>query len=334
MMMYRFEPLLKQTLWGGDKIIPFKHLNVSLDHVGESWELSGVSGSETIVADGPDKGKSLNQLVREQKDRLLGKENYDRFGDEFPLLVKFIDAQKDLSIQVHPNDEVAHRHGKPRGKTEMWYCLGDKETGRQGDRETSGQGDKKPFIYNGLKQKITPEQYTQMVEDGTITDALARYDIHEGDVFFIPAGRIHAIGAGSFVTEIQQTSDVTYRIYDYKRKDKNGNYRELHTKEAAESIDYMVLPNYRAGYEPKQNEGVELVQCPFFTTSVYDLTEPMTLDYSELDSFVILIAVKGEGKIVCDGEEQSFCMGDTLLLPATTQEVKVEGTVKFLETYV
>ena len=333
-MMYRFEPLLKQTLWGGDKIIPFKHLNVSLDHVGESWELSGVSGSETIVADGPDKGKSLNQLVREQKDRLLGKENYDRFGDEFPLLVKFIDAQKDLSIQVHPNDEVAHRHGKPRGKTEMWYCLGDKETGRRGDRETSGQGDKKPFIYNGLKQKITPEQYTQMVEDGTITDALARYDIHEGDVFFIPAGRIHAIGAGSFVTEIQQTSDVTYRIYDYKRKDKNGNYRELHTKEAAESIDYMVLPNYRAGYEPKQNEGVELVQCPFFTTSVYDLTEPMTLDYSELDSFVILIAVKGEGKIVCDGEEQSFCMGDTLLLPATTQEVKVEGTVKFLETYV
>jgi mannose-6-phosphate isomerase len=332
--MYRFEPLLKQTLWGGDKIIPFKHLNVSLDHVGESWELSGVSGSETIVADGPDKGKSLNQLVREQKDRLLGKENYDRFGDEFPLLVKFIDAQKDLSIQVHPNDEVAHRHGKPRGKTEMWYCLGDKETGRQGDRETSGQGDKKPFIYNGLKQKITPEQYTQMVEDGTITDALARYDIHEGDVFFIPAGRIHAIGAGSFVTEIQQTSDVTYRIYDYKRKDKNGNYRELHTKEAAESIDYMVLPNYRAGYEPKQNEGVELVQCPFFTTSVYDLTEPMTLDYSELDSFVILIAVKGEGRIVCDGEEQSFCMGDTLLLPATTQEVKVEGTIKFLETYV
>ena len=324
--MYRFEPLLKQTLWGGDKIIPFKHLSVSLDHVGESWELSGVSGSETIVADGPDKGKSLNQLVREQKDRLLGKDNYDRFGNEFPLLVKFIDAQKDLSIQVHPNDEVAHRHGKPRGKTEMWYCLGDRETRRQRDE--------KPFIYNGLKQKITPEQYTQMVENGTITDALARYDIHEVDVFFIPAGRIHAIGACSFVTEIQQSSDITYRIYDYKRTDKNGNYRELHTKEAAESIDYMVLPNYRAVYEPKQNEGVELVQCPFFTTSVYDLTEPMTLDYSELDSFVILIAVKGEGRIVCDGEEQPFCMGDTVLLPATTQEVKVEGTVKFLETFV
>ncbi len=317
--MYIFEPLLKQTLWGGDKIIPFKHLNASQDHVGESWEISGVSGSETIVANGPQKGKSLNQLVREQKGLLVGQENYERFGDEFPLLIKFIDAQKDLSIQVHPNDEVAHRQGKPRGKTEMWYVF------------PSAPG---AFLYNGLKQQITPEQYKAMVENDTITDALARYEVSEGDVFFIPAGRIHAIGAGSFVAEIQQTSDVTYRIYDYKRKDKNGNYRELHTKEAAESIDYHVLPDYRTAYEPKQNEGVQVVSCPYFTTAVYDLTEPMTLDYSELDSFVILIAVKGEGKLICEGEEMTFRMGDTVLLPATTKEVKVEGTVKFLETYV
>ena len=317
--MYLFEPLLKQTLWGGDKIIPFKHLNDSLDHVGESWEISGVSGNETIVANGPDKGKSLNELVREQKGRLVGEENYQRFGDEFPLLIKFIDAQKDLSIQVHPNDEIAHRQGKPRGKTEMWYVL------------PSVPG---AFLYNGLKQQITPEQYKAMVENDIITDALARYEVHEGDVFFIPAGRIHAIGAGSFVAEIQQTSDVTYRIYDFKRKDKNGNYRELHTKEAAESIDYNVLPDYRTAYEPKQNEGVQVVSCPYFTTAVYDLTEPMTLDYSELDSFVILIAVKGEGKLICEGEEMTFRMGDTVLLPATTKEVKVEGTIKFLETYV
>ena len=317
--MYLFEPLLKQTLWGGDKIIPFKHLNDSLDHVGESWEISGVNGNETIVANGPQKGKSLNQLVREQKGLLVGQENYERFGDEFPLLIKFIDAQKDLSIQVHPNDEVAHRQGKPRGKTEMWYVL------------PSVPG---AFLYNGLKQQITPEQYKAMVENDTITDALARYEVHEGDVFFIPAGRIHAIGAGSFVAEIQQTSDVTYRIYDFKRKDKNGNYRELHTKEAAESIDYNVLPDYRTAYEPKQNEGVQVVSCPYFTTAVYDLTEPMTLDYSELDSFVILIAVKGEGKLICEGEEMTFRMGDTVLLPATTKEVKVEGAIKFLETYV
>ena len=185
---------------------------------------------------------------------------------------------------------------------------------------------------SGLTKKDTLEILNLTLD--TITDALARYEVHEGDVFFIPAGRIHAIGSGCFVTEIQETSDVTYRIYDYKRKDKNGNYRELHTKEAAMSIDYTVLPNYRASYEPQKNEGVQIVECPFFTTAVYDLTEPMTLDYSELDSFVILIAVKGEGKLICEGEEMTFRMGDTVLLPATTKEVKVEGSVKFLETYV
>jgi len=325
--MIKFEPLLKQTLWGGDKIIPFKHLDSQLErslsegceNVGESWEISGVKDNETIVANGPHKGKSLNQLVRELKGQLVGEENYERFGDEFPLLIKFIDAQKDLSIQVHPTDEIAHRQGKSRGKTEMWYAL-EPTPGAQ--------------LYNGLKQQITPEQYKQMVEDDTITDALARYEVSEGDVFFIPAGRIHAIGAGCFVAEIQQTSDVTYRIYDFKRKDKNGNYRELHTKEAAESIDYTVLPNYRAEYEPVKNEGVQVATCPYFTTAVYDLNEPMTLDYSELDSFVILIAVKGEGRLICNGEEMPFQMGDTVLLPATTSEVKVEGEVKFLETYV
>lgn len=317
--MFKFEPLLKQTLWGGDKIIPFKHLNTKMEQVGESWEISGVKDFETIVANGPDKGKSLNQLVSEMKDQLVGKENYERFGDEFPLLVKFIDAHQDLSIQVHPSDEVAHRQGKSHGKTEMWYVL----------PSTPGA-----MLYNGLKQQITPEQYKQMVENDTITDALARYEVHEGDVFFIPAGRIHTIGAGCFVAEIQQTSDVTYRIYDFKRKDKNGNYRELHTQLAAESIDYTVLDNYRTEYEPLKNEGVQVATCPYFTTAVYDLTEPMTLDYSELDSFVILIAVKGEGRLICNGEEMPFQMGDTVLFPATTNEVRVEGEVKFLETYV
>ena len=290
-----------------------------MENVGESWEISGVKDNETIVANGPEKGKSLNQLVREHKDELVGEDNYRRFGNEFPLLIKFIDARQDLSIQVHPNDEIAHRQGKPRGKTEMWYAF-EPAPGAQ--------------LYNGLKQKITPEEYKAMVDNDTITDALARYEVHEGDVFFIPAGRIHAIGAGCFVAEIQQTSDVTYRIYDFKRKDKNGNYRELHTELAAESIDYTVLPNYRCGYTPKVNEGIELVECPYFTTSVYDLTEPMLLDYSELDSFVILIGVKGNGCLICDDQEVTFQMGDTILLPATTKEVKVEGTIKFLETFI
>ena len=329
--MYKFEPLLKQTLWGGDKIIPFKHLDAQLENVGESWEISGVKDNETIVADGEYKGRSLNDLVRELKGKLVGEDNYQRFGDEFPLLIKFIDARQDLSIQVHPTDEIAHRQGKPRGKTEMWYCLGE-----QGNHNSqfSILNSQLPQLYNGLKQQITPEQYKEMVENDTITDALARYEVHEGDVFFIPAGRIHAIGAGCFVAEIQQTSDVTYRIYDFKRKDKNGNYRELHTKEAAESINYTVLDNYRTDYTLPKNEGVQVVQCPYFTTAVYDLTEPMTFDYSELDSFVILIAVKGEGTLTADGETVTFQTGDTVLLPATTTEVKVEGEVKFLETYV
>lgn len=317
--MYIFEPQLKQTLWGGDRIIPFKHLDTQMEAVGESWEISGVKGNETIVANGKDKGKSLNQLVREQKGRLVGEENYQRFGDEFPLLIKFIDARQDLSIQVHPDDEIAQRHGKSHGKTEMWYAF------------ASAPG---AVLYNGFKQQLTPEVYEQMVENDTITEALARYEVSEGDVFFIPAGRIHAIGAGCFVAEIQQTSDVTYRIYDYKRKDKNGNYRELHTKEAAESIDFRIYDNQHINYTLSKNEGVQVVSCPHFTTAVYDLTEPMTLDYSDLDSFVILIAVKGQGKLICEDEEITFQMGDTVLLPATTQEVKVEGAVKFLETYV
>ncbi|MCR4604296.1 MAG: class I mannose-6-phosphate isomerase [Prevotella sp.] len=317
--MYKFKPLLKQTLWGGDKIITFKQLNEQLENVGESWEISGVPGDETIVAEGPMMGKTLNELVHEQKEALVGKENYERFGDEFPLLIKFIDARQDLSIQVHPNDEIAHRQGKERGKTEMWYAL-ESEPGAQ--------------LYNGLKQQITPEQYKERVENDTITEALARYEVREGDVFFIPAGRIHAIGAGCFVAEIQQTSDVTYRIYDFKRKDKDGNYRQLHTREAAESIDYTVLPDYRTNYIPEKNIAQQVVSCPYFTTAVYDLTEPMQIDYSDLDSFVILIAVKGEGSVTAGNEKTSLHAGETLLLPSTTKEVKVEGNVKFLETFV
>ena len=300
--MYKFEPLIKQMIWGS-----------------ESWQISGVAGSETIVACGEDKGKTLNQIVKEQKENLIGEENYKRFGDEFPLLIKFIDAKRDLSIQVHPNDEIAKKHGKSHGKTEMWYAL-------------ECASDAKLFC--GLKKEITPAEYKAMVDNDTITDALACYEVKEDDVFYIPAGRIHAIGGGCKVAEIQQTSDVTYRIYDYKRKDKDGNYRELHTEKAAESIDYSVQANYRTEYQPTKNEGVLIAECPYFTTAIYDLTEPMTLDYSELDSFVILIAVKGQGTIIADGEELDFAKGDTILLPATTGEVKVKGAIKFLETFV
>lgn len=298
MNYYKFTPIVKTLIWGT-----------------ESWQISGVSGNETMSQD----GQSLNQLVSKGRERLVGKANYQRFGDEFPLLVKFIDAKRDLSIQVHPSDEVARRHGKDRGKTEMWYVMDSAP-------EAS--------LYNGLKKEITPEQYKAMIADGTICEALAQYHVKEGDCFYIPSGRIHAIGAGTFLAEIQQTSDVTYRIYDYKRKDKDGNERQLHTQEALESIDFTVLKDYRTHYIPQQNISQPLVACPFFNTAVYDLTEPMTIDYSELDSFVILIGLKGEGILTVDGEETMIKAGESILLPATIEEVRVEGTVKFLETYV
>lgn len=313
---YKFNPLLKSTLWGGDKIIPFKQLTDHQPQVGESWELSGVAGNETIAVGD---GRSLNQLVAQLREQLVGRANYRRFGNEFPLLVKFIDARQDLSIQVHPTDEIAHRQGKPRGKTEMWYVM------------ASDPGAK---LYNGLRQQLTPEQYKQMVADDTICDALAQYPVSEGDCFFIPAGRIHAIGAGCFLAEIQQTSDVTYRIYDFNRRDKDGNLRQLHTREAAESIDYTVLPDYRQCYTPRKNEGQLLVECPYFNTAVYDLDEPMQIDYSELDSFVILIGLKGEATLTIDDEQATLRQGETILLPATVRHVHTEGNIKFLETYV
>ena len=189
-------------------------------------------------------------------------------------------------------------------------------------------------LYNGLKKQISPEQYKEMVANDTICDALAKYHVKEGDCFYIPAGRIHAICGGCYLAEIQQTSDITYRIYDYKRKDKDGNYRQLHTQEAAESIDFKVQDDYRTHYTPLKNESQLLVDCPYFSTAVYDLTESMSIDYTELDSFVILIGLKGEATLTIDGEDVNFKGGECLLIPATVQEVSTCGTIKFLETYV
>ena len=319
-MYYKFTPILKNTIWGGTKIAPFKNIQTSLRKVGESWEISGVPGNETIVSGGPDAGRNLNDLVAEQKEALVGKANYERFGNEFPLLIKFIDARDDLSIQVHPTDEIAHRQGRERGKTEMWYLM---------------PSEPEATLLCGLKKHITPDEYKQMVSEKTIVDAIARYPVHEGDCFFLPAGRIHAIGSGCFLAEIQQTSDVTYRIYDFDRHDDLGRPRELHTELAAESINYAVLPDYQTHYTPAKNQRVQLVECPYFTTSVYDLDQPINLDYTALDSFVILIGLSGAGIVTeADGTRFVLRAGETILLPATTGRLSVEGTVKFLETYV
>lgn len=319
----KFQPLLKSTIWGGEKIIPFKHLDLQQEKVGESWEISGVPGDESIVANGADAGKNLQQMMDEYKGALVGEENYKRFDGQFPLLIKFIDAQDDLSIQVHPDDELAQQRHNSRGKTEMWYVIGN----------DGG----KAHLRSGLSRQITPQQYADMIADNTITDALKEYAVQPGDVYYLPAGRIHSIGAGCFIAEIQETSNITYRIYDFNRKDKNGNTRELHTELSKDAIDYSVEDDYRTAYTPKQNEPVELVACPYFTTTVYDLTESMSLDYSELDSFVILIGMEGACTVTDnEGNAVELQAGESILFPATTKglEVAPKGNVKFLETYV
>lgn len=320
----KFEPILKQTLWGGDKIIPFKHLNETLPNVGESWEVSAVEGSESVVANGADKGYTLPEMVRKYKEELVGEANYARFGNKFPLLIKFIDAKLDLSIQVHPGDELAKKRHNSFGKNEMWYVIA---------------ADKGAKLISGFAEEITPKEYKDRVHNGTFAEVLQTCAIEPGDVFYVPAGRVHGIGAGAFVAEIQQTSDITYRIFDYNRKDKDGKSRELHTSQAMDAINFSdVQDDFRTEYERIQNEPVEMVASLYFTTSVYDMTEEITCDYSELDSFVIFICVEGSCRLTDDNQNEiTLRAGETVLLPAAVQEVTIvpEGQrVKLLETYV
>ena len=318
----KFEPILKTIVWGGEKIAPYKGIETDQKHIGESWELSGVAGNESVVAEGPLKGKTIVQLVKEYKGELVGKHVYENTGDEFPLLIKFIDALSDLSIQVHPNDELAaKRHNGSKGKTEMWYVV-DAEPGAH--------------LLAGLTEHITPEEYAARVADGSITDVLARHEVHPGDVFFLPAGRIHAICGGCFIAEIQQTSDITYRIYDYGRLGLDGKPREVHTELAKEAIDYKVYDNYRTEYSPVKDEEVELVSCKYFTTSLYDLTLPYAKDLSELDSFLVVMCLSGHGTLEVDGEEVSVHQGETVLVPASADDicfVPEEGGMKLLTSH-
>ena len=320
MSLLKFKPILKETLWGGGKLPKIKHIEATSDQIGESWDISGFPGMQTEVSEGPYAGTPLNTPVSELKDKLVGKKVYERYGNEFPLLIKFIDASKNLSIQVHPNDEVAQRQGHKRGKTEMWYVL---------------PSDDNAHLLCGLNRAITPEEYRQRVADDSITDVIGYYKVQEGDCFFIPAGRIHSIGAGCLLTEIQQTNDLTYRIYDFKRKDKNGNYRQLHTKEAAESIDYKPEADCRTHYTPAKDQRVELVNCPYFTTSVYDITHEQNIDTSRLDSFVILIGVGGTATVTDnEGNSAELPCGTSLLVPASATSITLKGKAKVLEVHI
>ncbi|MDH6358573.1 type I phosphomannose isomerase catalytic subunit [Parabacteroides sp. PF5-9] len=317
-----FKPILKSVLWGGSAICPFKGITPVQEGIGESWELSHVEDHYSIVANGALEGKSLDELIRIYGNSLVGEKVIRRFGTTFPLLIKFIDARDDLSIQVHPDDTLARKRHNSFGKTEMWYVI---------------KATPKATLYSGFSQQINAEEYVERVKDNTIMDVLKRYEVASGDVFFLPAGRVHAIGAGCFIAEIQQTSNVTYRIYDYNRKDIQGNERELHTELAKDAIDYTLYDDYRTHYSSEKDAVVELVHCKYFTTNLLELDKPIERDLVALDSFVVYICMEGGAKITDDkGNVIEVHQGQTVLIPAETKQVNILplSTVKLMETYI
>lgn len=315
-MLYplKFEPFLRTMIWGGDKIAAYKGISTDIPKIGESWEISGYKEHLTVVADGPLKGKSVNDLSREFKAELLGKRVYERYGEEFPLLIKFIDANQDLSIQVHPDDAMAvRRHGAGfAGKTEMWYVIGA-DTGAS--------------LYCGMAAEVSPQEYDRRIADGSITDVLVKYMVQPGDVFFLPAGRVHAICSGCLLAEIQQTSDLTYRIWDYGRLGLDGKPRQLHTELAKEAIDFTVLPDYRTHYTPGKDCVTQLVKCPYFTTCLCDLTKPLTITLE--DSFMVVMCIEGSGMV----GSVPVSRGETVLVPACMKQVTLSGRMKVLTSH-
>lgn len=318
----KFKTIFKDKIWGGEKIKTYLGKDFSpLPNCGETWEISGVKSDVSIIANGPLTGTSLADLLSKEKEALVGKSVYKRFGNVFPLLVKFIDANDDLSIQVHPNDELAKKRHNSFGKTEMWYVI---------------QADEGSSLISGFNQEVDKEFYLKKFNAGELTDILNREEAKADEVFFLPAGRVHTIGKGLLVAEIQQTSDITYRIYDFDRVDDQGNKRELHTEEALDAIDFTFYDEYKTQYTPAFNQSVELVSCPYFTTNVLNYTQEVVKDYSNLDSFVIHVCLEGSYILKYGIEELPVNIGDCILLPATTDQVVLttNQSFKILESFI
>jgi mannose-6-phosphate isomerase len=319
----KFTPIFKERIWGGNKIKTVLNKDYGqLPNCGESWELSGVEGNVSVVANGYLAGNDLNELVEVYMGDLVGESVFERFGNEFPLLIKFIDANDDLSIQVHPDDEMAAERHKSYGKTEMWYVI---------------EAEKGAKLQSGFNREVDQELYLEKLEAIELPDVLNFEEVSAGDVFFIPAGRVHAIGKGILLAEIQQTSDITYRIYDYNRRDANGNTRELHTDLAVDAIDYTLYPEYKTRYQSKINESVELASCRYFTTNVLELDTTVEKDYNKLDSFVIYICLEGQLEIETEIGSEVIELGETVLLPATIESVvlkPVSAKARLLEVYI
>ncbi|MBR9915318.1 MAG: mannose-6-phosphate isomerase [Algicola sp.] len=315
----KFHPILKDKIWGGQKLQAILQKDTVSDTTGESWEISDVEGDTSVVKNGIHKGKSLKTLLNTFKERLVGKKNYATFGNKFPLLIKFIDAKQDLSIQLHPNDELAAKRHNSFGKTEMWYVM---------------QADEDAKLIVGFNQKMNPETYLKHLHDKTLTDILNFDTVKAGDTYFIEVGRVHAIGAGVMLAEIQQTSDITYRVYDWDRVDDQGNERELHNDLAIDAFDFNMKDDFRVSYASIKNQANPMVSCPYFTTNFVHVTS--TLEKVNMkDSFIIYICVEGEATIATDTGSEQLKLGDTILIPADLQAFKISATnAKLLEVYV
>ena len=311
---FTFTPILKDRIWGGTKLKTYLNKPIVSETTGESWEISTVPGDVSVVNNGVLKGKNINEIIALYPEEILGKSIVKRFGNQFPLLFKFIDAKEDLSIQLHPNDELAKKRHNSFGKTEMWYVM---------------QAGAASRLIVGLKNEVTQTAYLQHLENNTILDLLAEYPVQKGDVFFLETGTIHAIGAGVVLAEIQQTSDVTYRIYDWDRVDASGNKRELHTDLALEAINYKPTDS-KISYQEEPNHLVNLVTCPYFSTQMIALHEHYTWKRTK-DAFTVFMCTNGQFDLILNGEIIRYKMGDTILIPASIAGFVMKGKATLLE---
>jgi len=313
----QFEPILKERIWGGEKLQTVLNKPITSKITGESWELSTVEGDVSVVANGELKGKSLTELITELPNEILGTAVYKRFGKQFPLLFKYLDAREDLSIQVHPNDKLAKERHNSFGKTEMWYVM---------------QADHDARIIVGFKEDSSKEEYVENLNNKSLISILDDIKVKAGDVFFLETGTVHAIGAGLVVAEIQQTSDITYRLYDFDRKDAQGNTRELHVDLALDAINYNKVDTYKK-YEKTENESNVIVDCPYFTTNFIPLNGEKKVAKNG-ECFTVLMCIDGDFAIKIENEIYQYKKGDTILIPAVIKTFALSGTASILEVFI
>ncbi|MCX6171362.1 MAG: class I mannose-6-phosphate isomerase [Flavobacterium sp.] len=313
----QFEPILKERIWGGTKLKTYLNKPIISNITGESWEISTVENDVSVVSNGVYKGKSLNDLINEFPEAILGTTVYAKFGKQFPLLFKYIDAREDLSIQVHPNDKLAKERHNSFGKTEMWYVM---------------QADENARLILGFKEKSSAEEYVQNLNNKTLLTILDTKKVKQGDVFFLETGTVHAIGAGTVIAEIQQKSDITYRLYDFDRVDANGNLRELHIDLALEAINYETVEAQK-DYSKKENVTNSIVDCHFFTTNIIPLNGEVKVNKNQ-NSFTVYMCVDGSFEMTINKEIFQYCKGDTLLIPASLTDFQFNGNASVLEIYI